>query len=338
MADYIRSTNEAAVADDEVVVDVKCTKPRVAEEAVAEDEVVVQVHSHRTSSEAATATDGTDVLLSLHRKPSEAAVAADDVVVDIHYGKVKIVSAELSTASDSVVVAASFGKVKAEEGTAADAVEIGFKQRPRYIHIHHVSGNPAYVLSAYEDYRGLVGPHHAVTLKQGRSQRVTAKSFETWTLERQRLAYMMERGVVRVHEDYLGTRRELTSEQVDSYVADNAPWATWVLHRTITGAPVAPDAAPPTHSSQGVRCSGFDKVLVRVDLDGGVAPDVDIVVWYRLPTATDRGVWVLSGSALDLANNTEAKFTVHYGEAYVHLTDQDGDPTTALFYLSGCSG
>jgi hypothetical protein len=146
---------------------------------------------------------------------------------------------------------------------------------------------------------------------------------------------MMEKGVIRVHEDYLGTQRELTAEQVDSYVSDNSPWVTWVQHRAFTGAPVAPDAAPPDASSLGTRCSGFERVLIKATFVGGVAPDVDIAVWYRSPTATDKGAWVLAGSALDLAHDTELPFAARHGELFIQLTDQDGDPTEVTFYISG---
>jgi hypothetical protein len=304
------------------------------ETASATDEASRVARSNRSVVEAASATDSGRRAVSSFRTVTELASALDVADAASHeFG----ISVENARARDSVSVALAAGRIPVETPTAVDEVEIGYRQVPRYVHVHHVIGKPAYVVSAFADYHGLAGPYHAVTLKQGRSSRVSAKSFETWEIERRRLAYMMERGALRVHEDYLGTRRELTPEQVDSYVADNAPWVTWVQHRAITGAPILPDAAPPTPSSQGVRCLGFDKVVVRVALVGGIAPDVDIAVWYRLPTATDRGTWTLVATTLDLANNNEAKFTVHYGELFVQLTDQDGDPTSATFYISGCS-
>ena len=202
----------------------------------------------------------------------------------------------------------------------------------RKVYLRHQYGKPAYVV-AHKDDAGMF----TATMSQGRELPIPAGLFEGMRRERENIALMMDRGIMTASEDYLGSTRVLLPDQVATYVAVDQPWASWIIHRTVTGAPVVPDVSGPIPTTLGVFAQGFTRILVKVDMLGGAAPTVDITPWFRTITPTARGPWTFGIATTGIIDAQEYTLDVNGREVYLQITGVANAPTSVTISLSGCA-
>jgi hypothetical protein len=214
---------------------------------------------------------------------------------------------------------------------------------PRRIHLRHVYPNPAVVLQFrdWSNNRTAVIPPTGPTdgnvpiLRRGQSVPILAEIFGGWTeYPKGHIAQLMNQGLITVHEDYLGTTRQLSSGQVLQYQVMDNPWIDYVLHRLKTG--TTADLAP-TANVNGTAAVSHQNVKVKLVFDGGTTPTADVTGWNRSidPTSPYRGSWTQDSSYTGVAGNTEMDFISGYGEVYIQLTSITGSPTSVQVMISG---
>jgi hypothetical protein len=216
---------------------------------------------------------------------------------------------------------------------------------PRKVHIRHVHPNPAVVLQFrdWSNNRTAVIPPTGPTdgnvpiLRMGRTVSLLSEIFGGWTeYPKGHIAQLMNSGLIEVHDDYLGTTRQLSSGQVLQYQIMDNPWIEYVPHRTKTG---TVDDVDPALNTVGTIAAGFNKVKAKMSFTGGTAPSADMICWHRSAVAEQpRGAWVKDGSYTGVLGNEEVEFQAGYGEVYVQLLNIGGTPTSVEIELSGCAG
>jgi hypothetical protein len=146
----------------------------------------------------------------------------------------------------------------------------------------------------------------------------------------------MKNGLIEVHEDYLGGTRKLTLSQMIGYVAYDAPWTTYILHRTKTG--VTGDAAP-TIDTRGVFATEFNLMKCILQFTGGTAPTATVTAWHREVEEPGNALypWVMGQSFLLTADSQELSINNGYREIYIQLTSIAGTPTSTAIKLSGAA-
>jgi hypothetical protein len=189
---------------------------------------------------------------------------------------------------------------------------------PRRIHLRHVYPNPAVVLQ----FRDWSNNRTAVIPPTGPTDGNVP------------ILRLMNQGLITVHEDYLGTTRQLSSGQVLQYQVMDNPWIDYVLHRLKTG--TTADLAP-TANVNGTAAVSHQNVKVKLVFDGGTTPTADVTGWNRSidPTSPYRGSWTQDSSYTGVAGNTEMDFISGYGEVYIQLTSITGSPTSVQVMISG---
>ncbi len=180
---------------------------------------------------------------------------------------------------------------------------------------------------------GPTGPTDGATpiFREGKVTEFLAEVFADWTsAPKGMIARHVNTGELEVWEDYLGTKRKLTSGQVIQYTMNrDQPWATWVVHR---GPLTVADSAGPTANDGGTLAVDFKNVLIRPIFTGGTSPTVDIRVWAREATEP-RGTWVEVGTTAGLSG--QVAYQVDYREVYVEVTAIGGAPTNVTIEISG---
>lgn len=242
---------------------------------------------------------------------------------------------------------ANYTRRSDEVVVAQDAPELGPPDPTIFptskVHLRHVYPNPAVVLQFrdWSNNRTAVLPPTGPTdgnvpiLREGRTVAIDAGIFGGWTeYPKGHIAQLMDRGLIEVHEDYLGTSRQLSSAQVLQYQISNNPWIYYILHRTKTG---TADDPTPTFILNGTPATAFQNIKAKLLFDGGASPTADVTGWYRtpLPVSPWRSSWTQDSSYTSVAGGVEMDFISGYGEVFLQLTTIAGAPTGVRVMISG---
>jgi hypothetical protein len=119
-----------------------------------------------------------------------------------------------------------------------------------------------------------------------------------------------------------------------AYVAIDAPWTTYILSRTKTG---AVSDADPTSSTDGILATEFNKLRCMLLFTGGAGPTATVIAWYREVgnPGDPRGPWVKGETFALTPGSAEVTISNGYREVYIQLTTIAGVPTSTDIMLTG---
>ena len=174
---------------------------------------------------------------------------------------------------------------------------------------------------------------NVIVVRPGAPVSILTEIFAGWTISpKGQIAALMNQGILEVHEDYLGTTRQLTSGQVMQYDGLLAPaWTTFVAHRTKANGTADAD---PTSNTAGTLAVAHGSVKTILTFTGGTTPTADVTFWHREATQP-RGAWIKGETVSGVAGRVETTTEKNgYREVYVQLTGITGSPTGVQIDLS----